>query len=46
LNHLEQAVTGSGKTMAFVVPVVEMLRRSKPPLEKCDVAAVILSPVR
>ncbi|GAU94252.1 hypothetical protein RvY_06063 [Ramazzottius varieornatus] len=49
LNHKDvivEAVTGSGKTISFLVPVLEMLNRRPDPLRKHDIGAVILSPTR
>lgn len=39
-------MTGSGKTVAFVIPVVEMLQRDSVSLRTGDVGCVILSPTR
>ncbi|KAL4931130.1 ATP-dependent RNA helicase SPB4 [Aspergillus undulatus] len=41
-----EAVTGSGKTMSFLVPVVEKLLRLEEPLKKHHVGAIIISPTR
>jgi len=41
-----QACTGSGKTIAFVVPVVEKLMAMEPPLAPTEVGAIILCPTR
>ncbi|KAJ3312284.1 ATP-dependent RNA helicase ddx55 [Blyttiomyces sp. JEL0837] len=49
LSHKDvivQAVTGSGKTMAFVIPVLEMLLRREEPLKSKEVGALIISPTR
>ncbi|KAJ1569080.1 hypothetical protein HK405_010193, partial [Cladochytrium tenue] len=41
-----QAVTGSGKTMAFLVPLVEMILRRSDPLRLAEVGGLIISPTR
>jgi ATP-dependent RNA helicase DDX55/SPB4 len=41
-----QAVTGSGKTLSFVIPIVETLASREPPLGKHEVGAIIISPTR
>ncbi|KAL1623367.1 ATP-dependent rRNA helicase spb4 [Neofusicoccum ribis] len=41
-----EAVTGSGKTLSFLIPVVERLLRLEEPLRKHHVGAVIVSPTR
>ncbi|KAL4779869.1 P-loop containing nucleoside triphosphate hydrolase protein [Aspergillus varians] len=41
-----EAVTGSGKTLSFLVPVVEKLLRLDEPLKKHHVGAIIVSPTR
>ncbi|KAL4965938.1 ATP-dependent RNA helicase SPB4 [Aspergillus stella-maris] len=41
-----EAVTGSGKTMSFLVPVVEKLLRLEEPMKKHHVGAIIVSPTR
>ncbi|KAL2008139.1 hypothetical protein VTN00DRAFT_8121 [Thermoascus crustaceus] len=41
-----EAVTGSGKTMAFLIPVVEKLLRLEEPIKKHHVGAIIISPTR
>ncbi|CAG8984046.1 hypothetical protein HYALB_00002987 [Hymenoscyphus albidus] len=41
-----EAVTGSGKTMAFLIPVVQKLLRLDEPLKKHHVGAIIVSPTR
>ncbi|KAM3197141.1 hypothetical protein ACQJBY_072679 [Aegilops geniculata] len=49
LTHKDVAVdaaTGSGKTLSFVVPVVEMLRRLPSPPKPHQVLAIIISPTR
>ena len=41
-----EAVTGSGKTMAFLIPVVEKLLRPEKHTPKHHVGAIIISPTR
>ncbi|KAJ5092912.1 hypothetical protein N7456_008773 [Penicillium angulare] len=41
-----EAVTGSGKTLSFLMPVVEKLLRLDEPLKKHHVGAIIISPTR
>ncbi|KFY40318.1 hypothetical protein V494_03556 [Pseudogymnoascus sp. VKM F-4513 (FW-928)] len=41
-----EAVTGSGKTLSFLIPVVEKLLRIQEPLRKHHVGAIIISPTR
>ncbi|KAJ5722484.1 hypothetical protein N7488_000519 [Penicillium malachiteum] len=41
-----EAVTGSGKTLSFLIPVVEKLLRLEEPLKKHHVGAIIISPTR
>ncbi|KAJ3062869.1 ATP-dependent rRNA helicase spb4, partial [Quaeritorhiza haematococci] len=41
-----EAVTGSGKTIAFAIPVLEILLRREQPLAKGRVGAIIVSPTR
>ncbi|KAJ5647962.1 hypothetical protein N7490_004334 [Penicillium lividum] len=41
-----EAVTGSGKTLSFLIPVVEKLLRLDEPLKKHHVGAIIISPTR
>nr|AKH04987.1 DEAD/DEAH box helicase [Epichloe festucae var. lolii] len=41
-----QAVTGSGKTIAFLLPVVQRILRLEEPTKKHHVAAIIVSPTR
>ncbi|KAJ5818605.1 hypothetical protein N7474_004196 [Penicillium riverlandense] len=41
-----EAVTGSGKTLSFLIPVVEKLLRLEDPLKKHHVGAIIISPTR
>ncbi|KAJ5211914.1 uncharacterized protein N7498_003560 [Penicillium cinerascens] len=41
-----EAVTGSGKTLSFLVPVVEKLLRLDEPIKKHHIGAIIISPTR
>ncbi|KAG6157088.1 ATP-dependent rRNA helicase spb4 [Claviceps purpurea] len=41
-----EAVTGSGKTMAFLLPIVQRILRLDEPTKRHDVAAIIISPTR
>jgi ATP-dependent RNA helicase DDX55/SPB4 len=41
-----EAVTGSGKTLSFLVPVVEKLLRLEEPIKKHHIGAIIISPTR
>ena len=41
-----EAVTGSGKTLSYVIPVVERLLRLDEPIKKHHVGAIIISPTR
>ncbi|XP_076276597.1 putative ATP-dependent RNA helicase DDX55 homolog [Lasioglossum baleicum] len=41
-----EAVTGSGKTVAFVVPVLEILQKRKETWKPMEVGAIIISPTR
>lgn len=41
-----EAVTGSGKTLSFLIPVVEKLLRLEEPLKKHHIGAIIISPTR
>ncbi|GAA5836175.1 hypothetical protein JCM9279_002217 [Rhodotorula babjevae] len=41
-----EAVTGSGKSLAFVIPVLEKLLRRDRPLGKREVGAIIIAPTR
>ncbi|KAF9893141.1 ATP-dependent rRNA helicase spb4 [Aspergillus nanangensis] len=41
-----EAVTGSGKTLSFLVPIVEKLLRLDEPIKKHHVGAIIISPTR
>lgn len=41
-----EAVTGSGKTLSFLIPIVERLLRLEEPVKKHHVGAIIVSPTR
>ncbi|KAJ1822566.1 ATP-dependent rRNA helicase spb4 [Coemansia sp. RSA 2599] len=41
-----EAATGSGKTLSFIIPVLELLQRRKLKLAHNEVGAVIISPTR
>lgn len=41
-----EAVTGSGKTLSFLIPLVQRLLRADEPTKKHHVAAIIVSPTR
>ncbi|KAG9906974.1 DEAD-domain-containing protein, partial [Aureobasidium melanogenum] len=41
-----EAVTGSGKTLSFLIPAVERLLRVDEPIKKHHVGAIIISPTR
>jgi ATP-dependent RNA helicase DDX55/SPB4 len=41
-----EAVTGSGKTLSFLIPAVERLLRSDEPIKRHHVGAIIISPTR
>eukprot|EP01125_Pyxidicula_operculata_P022634 TRINITY_DN941_c0_g2_i3.p1 TRINITY_DN941_c0_g2~~TRINITY_DN941_c0_g2_i3.p1 ORF type:complete len:238 (-),score=53.85 TRINITY_DN941_c0_g2_i3:92-706(-) len=41
-----EAPTGSGKTLSFVVPIIEKLQNLESPLTKHQVGAIIISPTR
>lgn len=41
-----EAVTGSGKTLSFLIPVVEKLLRLDEPIKKHNIGAIIISPTR
>ncbi|KAJ1960981.1 ATP-dependent rRNA helicase spb4 [Dipsacomyces acuminosporus] len=47
-NHdvVVEAATGSGKTLSFVIPILELLHRKKPKLAHNEVGAIIISPTR
>lgn len=41
-----EAVTGSGKTLSFLIPILEKLLRLDQPLKKHHVGAIVISPTR
>ncbi|XP_031839947.1 putative ATP-dependent RNA helicase DDX55 homolog [Nomia melanderi] len=41
-----EAVTGSGKTVAFIVPMLEILQKRKEKWKSTEVGAIIISPTR
>ncbi|KAI9934308.1 hypothetical protein ASPWEDRAFT_107637 [Aspergillus wentii DTO 134E9] len=41
-----EAVTGSGKTLSFLIPIVEKLLRLDEPIKKHHVGAIVISPTR
>jgi ATP-dependent RNA helicase DDX55/SPB4 len=41
-----QALTGSGKTLSFIIPIIEILSRSNVNLRKFDVGALVIAPSR
>jgi ATP-dependent RNA helicase DDX55/SPB4 len=41
-----EAVTGSGKTLSFLIPIVEKLLRLDEPIKKHHVGAIVVSPTR
>ncbi|KAJ5132590.1 hypothetical protein N7448_006748 [Penicillium atrosanguineum] len=41
-----EAVTGSGKTLSFLIPVVEKLLRLDDPIKKHHIGAIVISPTR
>ncbi|OOQ87955.1 ATP-dependent rRNA helicase spb4 [Penicillium brasilianum] len=41
-----EAVTGSGKTLSFLIPIVEKLLRLEDPIKKHHIGAIIISPTR
>ena len=41
-----EAVTGSGKTLTFLIPIVERLLRLEEPIKKHHIGAIVLSPTR
>ncbi|KAL5511616.1 SPB4 [Sanghuangporus vaninii] len=41
-----EAVTGSGKTLSFVIPIIEKLIRRGKRLRKTEIGAVVISPTR
>ena len=49
MNHKDvvvEAVTGSGKTLSFVIPIIEKLLRRERRLRNFEVGAIIISPTR
>ena len=49
LSHKDvvvEAVTGSGKTLSFLIPIVEILERSKPLWGKTEIGSMIIVPTR
>ena len=41
-----EAVTGSGKTLSFVIPILEKLFRREKKLRKNEIGALVISPTR
>lgn len=41
-----EAVTGSGKTLSFLIPIVEKLLRLDEPIKKHHVGAIVVAPTR
>jgi hypothetical protein len=41
-----QAQTGSGKTLSFLIPIIEILLSRPEPLERHQVGAIVISPTR
>lgn len=41
-----EAVTGSGKTLSFVIPILEKLLRREEPLKNYEIGSVIITPTR
>ncbi|KAG2235171.1 P-loop containing nucleoside triphosphate hydrolase protein [Thamnidium elegans] len=41
-----EAVTGSGKTLSFVVPILEKLLRREDPLKNHEIGSVVITPTR
>ncbi|KAH8117380.1 DEAD-domain-containing protein [Phellopilus nigrolimitatus] len=41
-----EAVTGSGKTLSFVIPIIEKLVRRQHRLRKSEIGALVISPTR
>lgn len=41
-----EAVTGSGKTLSYIIPILEILRKREEPLKNNQVGAIIISPTR
>lgn len=49
INHKDvsvQACTGSGKTLSFLVPTIQILLRKEPALKSHQIGAIIISPTR
>lgn len=49
LNHKDvsvQAVTGSGKTLSFLIPVLQILLRREEKLKDKEIGAIVISPTR
>jgi ATP-dependent RNA helicase DDX55/SPB4 len=41
-----EAETGSGKTISFLIPMIEMILRRETPLRKAEVGGLVVSPTR
>ena len=41
-----EAVTGSGKTLTYLIPIVEKLLRLEEQIKRHHVGAIVLSPTR
>ena len=41
-----EAVTGSGKTLSFLIPIVEKLLRLDEPMKKHHIGSIIVAPTR
>lgn len=41
-----EAVTGSGKTLSFLIPIVEKLLRLDDPIKKHHIGSIIVAPTR
>lgn len=41
-----EAVTGSGKTLSFIVPILELLLRREQPWKQFEIGSIIISPTR
>lgn len=41
-----EAVTGSGKTISFLIPMIEMILRRETPLRKNELGGLVVSPTR
>ena len=49
LSHKDvtvQAITGSGKTLSFIIPIIETIIKKKNKLNKYQVSSIIISPTR